>query len=186
MADDPTDKLFRELDREFPKFRFVYKDESWLMRAIDVFLKVVSLGMMRTFMTKFTTVVGYTMYVSRKGWYDLPPVGRAIVMRHERVHMRQRRKYGMLLYSLLYLFVPLPMFLSYFRMRFEREAYEESILAAVELGLDSKDGKFRAGVIRAFVSPSYLWMWPFRKSTEAWYDEAAVRAMAKAFAARTP
>ncbi len=185
MAEDPTDKLFREIEREFPKFRFMYKDESFLMKFCNVALMVLTLGMMRTFMTRFTTVVGYTMYVSRKGWYDLPPIGRAIVMRHERVHMRQRRKYGMFLYSFLYLLCPLPAGLAYFRMKFEREAYEESILAAVELGLDSKDGKFRANVIRAFVSPSYLWMWPFRKEVEAWYDEAAVRAMAKAFAAKS-
>lgn len=186
MADDPTDKLFRELDAEFPSFRFVYKDESWLMKAVDIFLKIVSLGMMRTFMTRFATVIGYTMYVSRRSWYDLPPVGRAIVMRHERVHMRQRRKYGMLLYSLLYLLFPLPAGISYFRMKFEREAYEESILAAVELGLASKDGKFRASVVGAFVGPSYLWMWPFRKGVEAWYDEAVVKAMSRAFSSRTP
>jgi hypothetical protein len=186
MAEDPTDKLFRELDQEFPKFKFVYKDESWLMKAVDVFLKVVSFGMMRTFMTRFATVIGYTMYVSRSGWYDLSPVGRAVVMRHERVHMRQRRRYGFFLYSLLYLFVPLPLGLSYFRMKFEREAYEESILAAVELGLNSKGERFRSSVVQAFVGPSYLWTWPFRKEIETWYDEAAVKAMAKAFVSRTP
>ncbi len=171
MADrDHVDVLFRELDAEFPKFRFVYKDESRLMRVIDVLLRVLTLGMMRTFMTRFTTVIGYTMYVARKSWYDLAPDAKAIIVRHERVHMRQRTKYGMLLFSVLYLLLPLPGGLSYFRAKFEKEAYEESIRAAVEYGWDPMDPMFRENIVSTFLGPPYFWSWPFRWNIESWYD----------------
>lgn len=180
MADrDPVDVVFRELDAEFPKFRFLYKDESRLMKAIDVFLKVVTLGMMSAFMTGFITTIGFSVYVPRKGWFEMNPVGRAVVMRHERVHMRQRVKYGMTLFSLLYVLLPLPGGLAYFRAKFEKEAYEETIRAAVFYGVDPTNETFRENIVRVFVGPQYVWMWPFRKSVEAWYDAAAKDVLSK-------
>lgn len=177
MADrDPVDSLFRELNAEFPQFRFLYKDESWLMRAIDVFLKVVTLGMMRAFMTTFITTIGFRVYVPRKQWLSMAPSSQAIVMRHERVHMRQRTKYGMALFSLLYVLLPLPGGLAYFRAKFEKEAYEETVRAALDYGWDPEDPAFRANIVSVFVGPQYFWMYPFRKSIEAWYDSTVASA----------
>ena len=96
------------------------------------------------------------------------------VLRHERVHMRQRRKYTMPLFSFLYLFFPLPIGLAYFRAKFEWEAYEETMRAVYEYcGPDFlKREAFKENVISHFTTAQYAWMWPFRSTVEKWYDEA--------------
>lgn len=168
------DDLLRDIREEFPAFRLVPKESSWLMRAIDIALKVITFGAMSTFMTGYVSVIGSTVYVSR-GWAELSDMGRAVVLRHERVHMRQRAKYGPLLFTFLYLFFPLPVGLAYFRMKFEREAYEETLRARVELyGPKSlRDPECREGIVRQFTSSAYFWMWPFRKNTLRWYQAAS-------------
>lgn len=175
MDNETWQRVIREIEEEFPTFRLVFKDRSRLMKAIDVFLKVITLWRMRAFMTSFTTTIGYTVYVARSSWDSMSPEGRAAVLRHERVHMRQRRKYGMVLYTFLYLLFPLPGGLAYFRAKFEKEAYEETIRAAVDYGWDVSDPGFRSRMVSHFTGPEYFWMWPFRKSVEAWYDAAVVR-----------
>ncbi len=181
VTQESVSRLMREIESEFPDFSLRFKDESPLMRAIDVCLRILTLGRMKTFMTTFHTVIGYTFYASRSAWHRMSPVGQCVVLRHERVHMRQRRKYGMILYSVLYLFLPLPGGLAYFRMRFEREAYEESIRAAVELAQNPEDfvrtDVFRNGIINSFCGPAYFYMWPFRRSVEAWYEDRVMRAI---------
>ena len=75
--------------------------------------------------------------------------------------------------AVLYIFLPLPMGLAYFRARLEQEAYAETIRAAAEVwGQDVVRGaSYRAHIIEQFVGPSYGWMWPFRKALERWYDQ---------------
>jgi hypothetical protein len=95
-------------------------------------------------------------------------------MRHELVHLRQFRRYGLLGMALLYVLMPLPMGLAYFRARFEMEAYEETIRAAASVyGIAYvRAPSFRDYLVRQFVGPSYGWMWPFRRAVEAWYERA--------------
>ena len=49
-------------------------------------------------------------------------IARTVLLRHERVHLRQRRRYGFLPFAILYLIPLLPLGLAYFRARFEWEA----------------------------------------------------------------
>ena len=97
-----------------------------------------------------------------------------IVLRHERVHMRQKNKYGMALFTFLYVLFPLPGGLAYFRTKFEREAYAETIRATVELVPDGKymvrSSSYKAFLTSEFSSSAYFWMWPFKASNSAWYD----------------
>lgn len=160
--------LLDDCRKEFPSFNLELKSDSLLMHVIDVFLKMVTFWQMRTFMTDFITTIGYTIYVN-DSWGDMPAEARIITVRHERVHMRQRRKYSMLLFTLLYVFLPLPGGLAYFRAKFEREAYAETIRAAQEL-YGFVPPELKADIVSQFVGPSYFWMWPFRSSIEAWYD----------------
>jgi hypothetical protein len=165
---------------EFPKFKLVNKRNSWLMHAISGLLFVITLGLMRGFMQSYITTVGFTVYVP-DDWSTWPQAQRAVILRHERVHMRQRAKYGMALFSLLYLFLPLPGLCSYFRMKFEMEAYAETIYAMCELYVTGvgivQTPSFKAGIISQFTGPSYFWMWPFKKRIEVWYDETVRKAV---------
>lgn len=162
-----------ELRREFPHFRVVPKAESPLSRAIDVALQLATLGQMRQFMTDYHTVLGDTLYVPPR-WEQTGALERLITLRHERVHLRQRRRYTLIGMAFLYLVPFLPLGLAYGRARLEWEAYEETLRATAELrGVDAaRSPLLREHVVRQFVSPSYGWMWPFRRTIEGWYDEA--------------
>ena len=57
------DVLENQILNEFSDFSIVKKSESALMRAIDKFLRVITLGKMVGFMYSYTTVIGNKVYV---------------------------------------------------------------------------------------------------------------------------
>jgi len=160
-----------ELRAEFPGFRVVKKCDSRLHRSIHWGLFALTLGRMRRYLDSYQTTIGRAVYVTAD-WDDRDAVERYVTLRHEAVHLRQFRRWTLPGMALLYLLVPLPMGLAYFRYRFEREAYEESIRAAAEVyGPDyPRQAWFRESIIGQFLGPSYGWMWPFRRHLERWYD----------------
>lgn len=164
--------LVEALREEIPGFRIVRKDESLLHRAIDKVLKVVTFGQMRTYLDGFQTTIGKTVYVTAD-WDTWLPDERYVTLRHEAVHLRQFRKLTLPVMALLYIFVPLPMGLAYFRARFEMEAYAETIRAGAEVygAAHVRTADHRAYVIGQFTGSSYGWMWPFRRSLDRWYDQ---------------
>jgi hypothetical protein len=170
------DDFIAEMKREFPSFRIVKKSESGLSKAIDVALRIITLGGMRSYMTTYHTVIGDTLYVPA-GWEDADPIAAVITLRHERIHLRQRRRYTLPGMTVLYLLLPLPLGLAYGRARIEWEAYTETLRATFELrGEDALRSKaLRERIVSQFTSPSYGWMWPFKKTVEGWYDEAVER-----------
>jgi len=150
--------LVAEIEEEFPGFRVIEKEGNRFM------LFLYHLSLMRFwnphFMTRFITTAFGCVYMPR----DLigTDIG-ADVLRHERVHLRQAARWGMLFY-LSYLLLPLPAF-SPFRAYWEFEAYCESLRCEKE----------RYGVVYSetfnyfvdlFVGPAYLWMCPFRGYVE--------------------
>lgn len=169
------------LRHEFPAFKIVWKEESWLMKLIAGFLYFITFGMQRTFQTEYITTIGCTVYVPDR-WRLHSDIAKTIVLRHERVHMRQRARLTLPLFTLLYLFLPLPGGLSYFRAKFEMEAYAETIKATVELYPNGAQLVLRSDAKRQmlsnFIGPAYFWMWPFRKYMERWYDDTVAKALA--------
>jgi hypothetical protein len=163
--------LVRELEAEFPRLRLIDKGEAWSQRAIHVALMIVTFGGMRGYLHDYQTTIGRTIYLT-PDWDARDPRERYCTLRHEAVHLRQFRRYTLPGMAALYLLFPLPLGLAWFRARFEREAYEESIRAAAEVfGPDAPAGAaYRAHVIDQFVGPAYGWMWPFRRALERWYD----------------
>lgn len=185
MMDGDTDLyswFLAKLRAEFPQMRLKRKSDSWLMHTIAGLLRFITFGVMDTFMTDYITTVGFTVYVP-DSWASTSAIDRVIVLRHERVHMRQRVRYGMFLFSLLYLLFPLPIGLAYFRMKFEREAYAETLRAQVDLLGDRGrrqvlSPKSERDIIGHFTGPAYFWMWPFKKSMRAWYAQVRAAAIA--------
>ena len=163
--------LVDALRTEIPGFRIVRKDRSPLHRAIHRALIVVTFGQMRSYLDSYQTTIGKTVYVTAD-WDDWSPDRRYVTLRHEAVHLRQFRRLTLPVMAFLYLLVPLPMGLAYFRARFEMEAYAETIRAAAEVWGRSYPTatEYRKYVIDQFLGPSYGWMWPFRSSLERWYD----------------
>jgi hypothetical protein len=132
---------------------------------------VVTFGAQRRYMDGYQTTIGATVYVT-PDWDQRPAAERWATMRHERMHLRQFRRYGVIGMAFLYLLVPLPLGLAWFRARFEWQGYAETIRATAELygRAHVLEPAFRAGIVRQFTSGAYGWMWPFRRTLERWYD----------------
>ncbi len=164
--------LLDEIRREFPEFRIVKKTDSQLQRIIHVLLAVVTLGAQRGYLDRYQTTIGRTVYVTAN-WESQPAYFRYLVMRHERVHLRQFARFGLVLMALLYLLLPLPLGLAWFRARFEWEAYAETVRTEAEVnGRAAVDNeRARANIVNQFTTGAYGWMWPFRRTVESWYDD---------------
>ncbi|MBC7976762.1 MAG: hypothetical protein H7138_17445 [Myxococcales bacterium] len=164
--------LVRSLRAEFPRFRIVRKDRSVLHQAIHYGLIGLTLGRMRSYLDSFQTTIGATVYVT-SDWDDRDPDHRYVTLRHEAVHLRQFRSFTLPGMAVLYLLVPLPMGLAWFRAWFEKQAYAESIRAAAEVWGPAypRDAAYRAHILAQFTGASYGWMWPFRAGLERWYDQ---------------
>lgn len=162
--------LLLELKEEFPDFRIVKKKQSNLMKLFDVSLRVISFGALSNFMSDFITTVGNIVYVP-DSWDAWSPSRKAITLRHERVHMRQARDVGRIKFFVSYLLLPFPTVFAHFRAKFEKEAYEESLRAYYEYyGAKFFTPALRQYIINNFTTANYIWMWPWRKSIEKWYD----------------
>ncbi len=161
--------LMNGLSAEFPDFKLRKKSESFLMKVIDVLLRVLTFGRMNQFMKTFTTTVGYTVYVP-ESWTLMTPRGQIVVLRHEAVHMRQRRRHGAFAFSMLYLFCWLPMWRAKWRRDFEMEAYEETLRALYELGEDISNIVLRTRTIAHFTTAAYAWTWTNEEDIEEWFD----------------
>jgi hypothetical protein len=164
--------LVAALQGEFPKLRIVRKDRSAFHRGIHWALYAVTFGRMRSYLDSFQTTIGNTVYVTAD-WDDWEPDRRYVTLRHEAIHLRQFRTYTLPGMAILYVLLPLPLGLAWFRAHFEKQAYAESIRAAAEVwGPDHpRQPAYRNHVIDQFMGPSYGWMWPFRAHLERWYDQ---------------
>jgi hypothetical protein len=172
-----SDELIAEIRREFPTFRVAKKRESALLRIIDILLRVLTFGAQREFMSRYHTVLFGTLYVP-EAWDTTPDVSRVITLCHERIHLRQRKRYGDVGLAFLYLIPFFPLGLAYGRARIEWEAYTETLHATARYGglAAVRSPALRAHVVRQFTSGAYGWMWPFPRAVERWYDEALLRA----------
>ncbi len=172
-AVEQSERFLADLRREFPAFRIVPKQGNTLSRLIDGALRLVTFNGQRHYLTRYHTVIGDTLYVPPT-WPQMSDLDRVILLRHERVHLRQRRRYGAALMTFLYLVPFLPLGLAYGRARIEWEAYTETLRATAELcGLQAaQSAQLRERIVSRFTGPDYGWMWPFRSTVERWYDQA--------------
>lgn len=171
--------LIAEIRREFPTFEIRRKRDSALQRAIAAALWLVTFGRQRRYLTHYHTVFFGRLYVP-ESWDGMSDVERYILLRHERVHLAQRRRMGDFAMAVVYLFPIFPLFLAWGRARIEWEAYVETIRATAEtLGLQAaRDLEDR--IVGRFVGPDYGWMWPFPATVRRWFREAMADLAAEA------
>jgi hypothetical protein len=171
-ASSVFDSVMAETKAEFPRFKIVPKSSSALMRGLDALVQIVTLGQQDKFLENYTTTLGTTVYVA-EAWDKLSDAGKAIVLLHEREHMRQRRDLGGPLYTFLWLIPVLPVGLALGRARLEWGGYKQTLRATAELkGPEAVcDPLFRSKIVQQFTGPSYGWMWPFKSQVEGWFDD---------------
>lgn len=159
-----------ELDEEFPKFRIRKKRTSGLQKAIHWFLLGLTFGGQRVYLTQYHTVLWGTLWVP-DAWDETSDDDKYILLRHERIHLRQRRRMGDVVMTFLYLVPFFPLGLAYGRARIEWEAYVETIRATAEVyGLQRAEA-LRDYITERFVGADYGWMWPFPGTIRRWFDE---------------
>jgi hypothetical protein len=162
--------LLRDIVEEFPSFAIVPKRTSTLQRAIALALAVVTFGGQRHYLTRYHTVLFGKLWVP-DAWGRMSDDDRYVLLRHERVHLRQRKRMGDVVMALVYLLPLFPLFLAWGRARIEWEAYVETIRATAEVhGLDAARS-LEDEIVRRYTGPDYGWMWPFPSAIRGWFRE---------------
>jgi hypothetical protein len=158
------DERYRALTAELAALgvRLRRKDRVWHQRAIDWLWR-------GGYLHQYVTTIGRTIYVT-PDWEARPVEDRYLTLRHERVHVEQFRRFGLVPMALAYLLLPLPVGLAWCRMALERQAYAETVRAAFALGGRAATDRLRTHVIHQYLSRTYGWMWPFPRAVARWYD----------------
>ena len=78
-----TELLIKELQIKYPDFKIKFKNEDKFMQAIG---KVVGI-FNKSFMTRFTTVLGYTIYFPSKEFMEKNWRNTFYILAHESIHM---------------------------------------------------------------------------------------------------
>jgi hypothetical protein len=169
-----SDAFIEEIKREFPRFAIVPKRTSALQRAIHRFLTIITFGGQRHYLRQYHTAMFGKLYVPDV-WAEMGDDERYILLRHERVHLRQRKRMGDVVMAVIYIFPILPLGLAWGRARIEWEAYEETIRATIEVHGEARARSLKPEIVRRYTGPDYGWMWPFRRTVERWFDEAVTR-----------
>jgi hypothetical protein len=163
-------RLLADIRGEFPQFEVLPKRESGLQKAIGRLLAVVTLGGQRHYMTRYHTVLFGKLYVP-DAWDAMDDRARYVLLRHERVHLRQRRRMGDVVMAVVYLVPIFPLGLAWGRARIEWEAYVETIVATAEVyGVDAAR-RLEDEIVRRYTGPDYGWMWPFPSTIRRWFRE---------------
>jgi hypothetical protein len=162
--------LLADIEREFPSFAICYKRDSSLQRAIHTALAVLTLGGQRGYLTRYHTVLFGKLWVP-DSWDQMGDDERYILLRHERVHLRQRARMGDVAMAFVYLVPVFPLFLAYGRARIEWEAYVETIRATAEIKGIEAASALGPEIVRRFIGPDYGWMWPFPNVVRGWFAE---------------
>jgi len=168
-----------------PNFTIAFKDESFFMKLIG---KILFFN--PSFMTKYTTTIGHTVYFPTASNLKLQPASSKIVLYHELVHIKDMEKYTLPLFGLLYLLpqllallaIPLAFFAAwyvalawfvlfmlpipaYFRMKFELKAYTFSVYTLYKMnavkGYAINFDRQIDSYTSQFTNMSYYLMWPF-------------------------
>lgn len=165
-----SDRLLEEIRKDFRDFEVLRKRGSPLNRIISIALAVVTFGGQRQYMTHYHTVLFGKLYVPH-AWDTMSDEARYVLLRHERIHLQQRKRMGDLVMTIAYLFLWLPLGLAWGRARIEWEAYVETIRATAEVfGLGAARA-LEPEIVRRFVGPDYGWMWPFPEAVRGWFRE---------------
>jgi hypothetical protein len=164
------EELLVAIRAEFPAFAVLPKSANALQRAIGVVLRAVTLGGQRTYMTRYHTLMFGKLYVPET-WDAMDDDARYVLLRHERVHLRQASRMGDVRMALTYLVPIFPLFLAWGRARIEWEAYEETIRATAEVyGID-RARSLEDDIVQRYVGPDYGWMWPIPRTVRRWFRE---------------
>jgi len=134
--------------------------------------KLLTFGSGKNLLKSYTTTIGKTIYFPLDWTPENTDSGDYITLCHELTHVKQYTilgcgyaPLGFVIFLILYLFVPLPLGLAWFRYAFERQAYLESYKAARRLDLQPKINYY----VTLLTGKTYLWAWLFKCLVRRWF-----------------
>lgn len=156
------------------------KSSEWYWKVLGTLLSIITFGRSK-FMTDFHTTLGNRVGVTPT-WASYSDEQKYVTLLHELEHVKQFKSagfgnvwLGVILGGFAYLFLPFPVGLAWFRMRWEKAAYEQTIRATMRTqGLEAALS-LREHIVSQFMSVNYLWMWPFRNHLHRWFSDATYR-----------
>ena len=154
----------------FPKLRLIEKRHSPFMITLGWAIRPLNAD----FMTRYTTVVGATVYLPQ-AVESIERDQLAATLAHELVHQLDQRSAPLWFY-LTYLLFPLPVGRSW-RAHWERRGYAVDLMLAHEVSSQALERRAE-WIVDLFAGPSYGWMWAGKRSARAFLAEvvAEVRA----------
>ena len=168
-------QMWFDLDRDSLNDNFggyvVTKSQGrWFWKILDFIFWAVRGFKKSDFMKRATTVGPIIAFPENTNLRHVT-LNDYITLKHEIVHVRQCAKLGIkeaaigvFLFLILYLFVPLPAWRSWFRFKFEREAFLEEYKIAKKFGYTPDIEQY----VKALSGPDYLYAWPEEKVRE-WF-----------------
>lgn len=166
-VDSQTVKEYMDRLRvEFPKLEISDKRPWWLRFVFKL------PGIKKLYWNNATQAIGMNIWLSDR-WNQMSPFSKLSVLRHERQHLIWFRRHTTILAAFLYLLVFFPIGLAYYRARFERAGYQESVRTRVQYFGASQRVKDDCWEMykRVFTGWMYLKMWPFPKRIRKWFEE---------------
>ncbi len=164
--------------RELYDVKIAYKDESKLMRFLARLL-----FFNKGFMTRYTTVIGKTVYFPSREWLSQNRDAAAMTLCHEYVHISDEKNVGSLVFRLSYLFpqwmalfsltsfivgplallfliflLPLP---APFRTFWELRGYAMTDAVLFRRYKQFSDDDH---LVKQFATANYYFMWPLKQS----------------------
>ena len=132
------------------QYKIINKSDSLLMKIVSNILFFNK----KKFMDEMPTTFGNKVYVPTM-WNSFSNKKRKAMLEHELVHIRQFKKFTIPGFLLLYLLLPLPLLLSWFRVKFEVEAYAVTLKHTPR----GKHKKHLEHYVNEVCGPRYLWSW---------------------------
>lgn len=160
--------------RTIVPLKIKYKDESWEMKWLNFFLRWFN----PTFMTDFTTVIGYTVYFTSRSYVENYPRQATQTLAHEAVHLLDTQRLGFPIFAFAYLF---PQVLAIFALLFPVNVYFlffllfilpfpapfRAYLEARAYAVDILSGRRELGdVLTYFTNWDYYKMYPLENQAE--------------------
>lgn len=147
---DRLDRILALVRTHVPNLKIVHKHEVWWMRALGVTMS----PLVPEFQSRFTTVVGDTVYLPCP--IELfPRESLAGTLAHELVHQIDQKQHGLWFYASYGLAYPAR---RSYRAHWERRAYAVDLMLAQERGGDAELNRIFEVLVQIFSGRSYLWM----------------------------